>query len=184
MADGISRSIPIRHNVRDVVSNHQPHDCLLNRVFRWRSKKTSKLRTTGLCAGNSPVTGEFPAQMASNAENVSIWWVIMIWHLLWSYEKCDFAAVTQTSVVYMDIIASTGTRDKNYYSFVVFTKICFRGESSQAWRHGCLYTKIPPMFWYGGQIYEKLRNCSLNCCTFVDYTVGLSYILNIPYGST
>ena len=29
---------------------------------------------TGLCTGNSPVTGEFPAQMASNAENVSIWW--------------------------------------------------------------------------------------------------------------
>ena len=29
---------------------------------------------TGLCAGNSPETGEFPAQMASNAENVSIWW--------------------------------------------------------------------------------------------------------------
>ena len=37
-------------------------------------RKTSKLRVTGLCAGNSPVTGEFPAQMASNAENVSIWW--------------------------------------------------------------------------------------------------------------
>ena len=41
---------------------------------RRRSKKTSKLRVTGLCEGNSPVTGEFPAQMASNAENVSIWW--------------------------------------------------------------------------------------------------------------
>ena len=37
-------------------------------------KKTSKLRVTGLCAWNSPVTGEFPAQMASNAENVSISW--------------------------------------------------------------------------------------------------------------
>ena len=37
-------------------------------------KNTSKLRVTGLCAGNSPVTGEFSAQMASNAENVSIWW--------------------------------------------------------------------------------------------------------------
>ena len=37
-------------------------------------KKTSKLPVTGLCAGNSPGTGEFPAQMASNAENVSIWW--------------------------------------------------------------------------------------------------------------
>ena len=41
---------------------------------RRRSKKKSKLRVTGLCAGNSPATGEFPAQMASNAENVYIWW--------------------------------------------------------------------------------------------------------------
>ena len=47
---------------------------LLNRLFRRRSKKTSKLRITGLCAGSSPGIGEFPAQMASNAENVSIWW--------------------------------------------------------------------------------------------------------------
>ena len=36
--------------------------------------KASKLRVTGLCAGNSPVTGEFTAERASNAENVSIWW--------------------------------------------------------------------------------------------------------------
>ena len=32
----------------------QPHDCLLNRLFRRRSKKTSKLRVIGLCVGNSP----------------------------------------------------------------------------------------------------------------------------------
>ena len=38
------------------------------------SEKTSKLRVTGLCAGNLPVTDEFPAQMVSNAENVAIWW--------------------------------------------------------------------------------------------------------------
>ena len=63
-----------RHNGRDGVSNHQPHDCLLNHLFRRRSKKTLKLRVTGLCEGNSPGTGEFPAQMASNAENVTIWW--------------------------------------------------------------------------------------------------------------
>ena len=63
-----------RHNGLDSVRNHQLHDCLLNRSFGHRSKKTSKLRVTGLCVGNSPVTGEFPAQMASNAENVSIWW--------------------------------------------------------------------------------------------------------------
>ena len=52
-----------RHNDHDGVSNHHPHDCLLNRLFRRRSKKTSKL-----CAG------DFPAQRASNVENVSIWW--------------------------------------------------------------------------------------------------------------
>ena len=62
-----------RHNRSDGVSSHQPHDCLLSRLFRHRLKKTSKLRVTGLCEGNSPLTGEFPAQMTSNAENVSIW---------------------------------------------------------------------------------------------------------------
>ena len=43
-----------RHNDHDGVSNHQPHGCLLNRLFRLRSKKISKLRVTGLCVGNSP----------------------------------------------------------------------------------------------------------------------------------
>ena len=41
---------------------------------RHKWKKASKLRITGLCAGNPLVTGEFPAQRASNTENVSIWW--------------------------------------------------------------------------------------------------------------
>ena len=43
-----------RHNGRDSVSNHQPHHCLLNHLSRRRSKETSKLRVTGLCARNSP----------------------------------------------------------------------------------------------------------------------------------
>ena len=67
-------SLQWRHNGHDSISNHQPHDCLLNRLFKRRSKKTSKLRVTGLCVGDSPGTDEFPAQMASNAENVSIRW--------------------------------------------------------------------------------------------------------------
>ena len=37
-------------------------------------RKTSKLRITGLCEGNPPVTGIFPSQRARNAENISIWW--------------------------------------------------------------------------------------------------------------
>ena len=55
-----------RHDERDGVSNHRRLHCLLN----WRrSKKTSELRVTGPCA----VTGEFPAQKASNAEKLSNW---------------------------------------------------------------------------------------------------------------
>ena len=41
------------------------------------SEKASKLNVTGLCEGNSPVTGEFPSQRASNAQNVLFDDVIM-----------------------------------------------------------------------------------------------------------
>ena len=44
------------------ISNHRCLNCLLNRLVRCRSRK-----------GNYPVTGEFPAQRACNAENISIW---------------------------------------------------------------------------------------------------------------
>ena len=71
-----------RHNRHDGISNHQPHNCLLNRLLRRRSKKTSKLHVTGLCAGNSPGTDEFPKQMASNMENVSI---------SWRHHECDYS---------------------------------------------------------------------------------------------
>ena len=89
------------HNERDGVSDHQPHDCLLNRLFRHRSKKTSKLHETGLCEGNSPVTGEFPAQRASNAENVAIWWRHHGLCILWnSYDN-------MTSHYFLEVIRLT-----------------------------------------------------------------------------
>ena len=44
-------TLPWRHNGRDSVSIHQPPDCLLNRLFRRRSKRTPKLRVIGLCGG-------------------------------------------------------------------------------------------------------------------------------------
>ena len=62
-------SLPWRHNGHIGVSNHQPRDCLLSRLYWYRSKKTAKLHVTGLCEGN-----EFPTQRASIAEKVSIWW--------------------------------------------------------------------------------------------------------------
>ena len=47
---------------------------LLIRLFSSHQRKHQKLRVTGLCEGNLPLTGEFHAQRAGNAENVSIWW--------------------------------------------------------------------------------------------------------------
>ena len=54
MVSNVDLTLQLRHNDNDGVSNHQPHGCLPNRLFRRRSKKTSKLRVTGLCVGNSP----------------------------------------------------------------------------------------------------------------------------------
>ena len=92
-----TKKLQWRHNGRDSVSNHQPHDCLLNLLFRRRSKKSSKLRLTGLYAGNSPGTGEFPAQMAILAENISIWRrhrdmqsvsvSILLWNAFWRHQR-------------------------------------------------------------------------------------------------
>ena len=60
-----------RHNDHDGVSNHQSHGSLLNRLFRRRSKKTSKLRVTGLCVGNSPGLVNSPYKGPVTRK---IWW--------------------------------------------------------------------------------------------------------------
>ena len=66
------------HNDHDGVSNHQPHGCLLNRLFRRRSKKTSKLRVTGFCVGNSPgpVNSPHKGQLRGKCFHLmtSSWW--------------------------------------------------------------------------------------------------------------
>ena len=69
-----SASLHWRHNDHHGVSNHQPHGCLLNRLFRCRSGKTSKLRVTGLCVGNSPGLVNSPHKGPVTRKNVSIWW--------------------------------------------------------------------------------------------------------------
>ena len=97
-----SHSLRWRHNGHDGVSNHQPHHCLLNRLFGCWWKKTSKLCVTGLCAGNSPGTGDFPAQMARNAENFSIW---LRHHVIKIYDHVIFIMeiLIQGRTIYMII---------------------------------------------------------------------------------
>ena len=62
------KSLQLRHNGHDSVSNHEPDDCLLNRLFERRSKKTSKLRATGLCAENGQLRRKCFHLMTSS------WW--------------------------------------------------------------------------------------------------------------
>ena len=94
-----TQTLQWRHNEHDGIANHQRLDCLLNRLFRHRSQKSSKLRVTGPCEGNSPVTSELPTQRASNVENVPIWWhhearyqqctIHMVYQIFWKIKICS-----------------------------------------------------------------------------------------------
>ena len=54
---------------RETLMKQPPASRLFTQAFiRTQIKETSKLRVTGLCEGNSPVTGEFPAQRANDTE--------------------------------------------------------------------------------------------------------------------
>ena len=69
-------------------------------LFQTQIKENIKLRVTGLCEGNSPITGEFPAQKASNAENVSIWWRHHA--ASWLYEiSCDIGQRLYSTQLYL-----------------------------------------------------------------------------------
>ena len=73
-------SIQLRHNEPDGVSNHQHRDCLLNRLFRRRSEKTSKLRITGLCDRRIPRTkdqyGGKCFHLMTSSCNDSLWFLL------------------------------------------------------------------------------------------------------------
>ena len=101
-------SLQWRHNGREGVSNHKPRHCLFKLLFRRRSKKTPKLRVTGLCVGNSPGTGEFPAQMASNAENVSFDDVIMMATILAHYPASQITVTASNS--FKTVLTCVATR--------------------------------------------------------------------------
>ena len=134
--DWHSISKPWRHNGRDSISNQQPHDCLLNRLFKHRSKKTSKLRVTGLCVVNSPGTGEFPAQMASNAENISICWRHHVpavfseewWHFSLETHCCDWLGLSYCNKLEWIIrLASNITSEsRNEAQYEMYMKIKYQ----------------------------------------------------------
>ena len=80
-----------------------------------KKKKPPKLRVTGVCVGNSPVTREFPSQKASNAENVSIWWRHRDFlHMAFWMESFDFPNTLHWR--HMGAMASRVTGNSTDYS--------------------------------------------------------------------
>ena len=94
-------SFQCRQNERDGVSNHQTHDCSLSWLFRRKSKETSKLRVTGLCEGNSPVT------FSTWRRRYDVEWPMYIQH--------DVSQATQT----FSEIRKTGQTIKSGWFFTV-----------------------------------------------------------------
>ena len=80
-----------RHNEHEGISNHQPLDCLLNHLYRCRSKKTSKAHVTGPCEGNPSITGGFLSQRANNTEKFLFDDIAMKMYDM--YSSCSITAV-------------------------------------------------------------------------------------------
>ena len=98
----VPTSLRWRHNGRDSVSNHQPHDCLLNRLFRRRSKKTIELRVTGLCEGNSPGPVNSPHKWPVTRkmfpfDDVIIYLCSAVTHVLQGYWQANVQSHVHTS---------------------------------------------------------------------------------------
>ena len=153
-----------RHNERDGVSNYRRLDCLLNRLFWRRPKKTSKLCVTGFYDWNPPVTSGFPSQRASNAENDSIWWChhendwyhINSWYF-WS-------KIVYGNIAYLDIIQAS---DTIYHQFLrmynstakrvcTFSGLLIIGYYLQVYSNGKLALDSLTLNMYEGQILSFL----------------------------
>ena len=97
-----SIALPWHHSERDSISNFRRLDYSLNRLFRSRWKKTSKLCVTGLRDRNPLVTDGFPSQTASNAENVFIWWRVHEWRCReWGMVTYIFISDTGWQMIYV-----------------------------------------------------------------------------------
>ena len=139
-------SLHWRHNERDGVSNHQPHDFLLNRLFRSRSNKTSKLRVTVLCAGNSPVTSEFSAQMTSNVENVSIWWRHHVFCISFILNVCNGSDIC---FHFYQLHYRSGLHFMNCNCFASMLDMKYSTGEKLWTKRGLVYTCIHGLYHYG-----------------------------------
>ena len=128
--EGASKTLQWRHNEVDNVSNYQPHGCSLNRLFRRRSKKTSKLRVTGLCVGNSPGPvnsphkGPVTRKMFPFDDVIMYTWMIGIKRHVPNHNKARRSATLVHN--FWDIIYSTCVADVTHHSIKIQWQIWLR----------------------------------------------------------
>ena len=125
----VSNTLQWRHNDHDSVSNHQPHGCLLHRLFRRRSKKTSKLRVTGLCVGISPGPVNSPHKGPVTRKMFPFDDVIMISRIWVGNEIVDHSDVVGASPVGAAPTTSSITTER------LASMYCAKATASQVEEH-------------------------------------------------
>ena len=149
------------------------------RLFRRRSKKTSKLRVTGLCEGNSPVTGEFFAQRDSNAENVSIWWRHHdFWCWGWNITEQSWGTWSLPSLLMSGLLASPGHQQLWYWLAMQDKQVLIFLEDIKL-----QFCDVSPYWSLAiSLVHPDEAHIGLLCCNFdyIRYTFpSLKYINNI-----
>ena len=152
----INTSLRCCHNEYDGVSNHQTHHCLLSRLFRRRSKKTPKLRVTGLCVGNSPVNSPHKGLVTRKTcpfDDVIMWWCR--W-LIWR-------PVKKTLFCNRQILQVKTTRNKRHHRPLPD----YVGLDRLSWEAKHVYRPRPDAFTY---------------CLFRVWTSGILEMVQFPLG--
>ena len=149
-------------NVRDGVSNHQPHDCSLNRLFRHRSKKTPTLRVTGFCEGNSPHRGLVTRKMFPFDD------VTMNTLLKWSSIRAHLWLSALYNTIFMGMVANL--------LYMLFLAVYCRNHDST--RMGGVWENIT-QYWKFLQLKcaVSLRNLYSNLCC----RINSMYLQNMSY---
>ena len=140
-------------------------------------RKTSKLRVTGLCEGNSPATGEFSAQRASNAENGSIWMtsscpfiaertVRILWHNDVYYSRLGRSYYTTMSVV-THLVCNLQIHIEQNFFHQPSRQLNLRPVRVKGWLNGPVSQMRAPL---GGlsRTSRKLWQDYLSCCMFLN----------------
>ena len=129
----VTDGFPLHYGDVIMGSNHQPYDCLLDRLFRRRWKKTSRLRVTGLCAQISPVH-KWPV-----TRKMFPFDDIIMTKGQWSGKHPCHAIIKSCFVHYVGICFMVQTINNSVYSEDVFI---YLARGSSAWYYISIATAI------------------------------------------